>query len=79
MDEIHISDLAALYLLVLNHALENYPPSTTAYERYYIGSSEILPWKTVADIVAKGLHKRGKLPVAEATQTRRWGSREITL
>lgn len=60
--KVHISDLASLYLLIFNDALENYPPTTTPYERYFSASSESISWGKIAELFGKALHRRGKLP-----------------
>jgi hypothetical protein len=68
INQVYISDLAALYLLVFNHALSNYPPSDTPYERYYTASSETLTWSQIAETYGKALHKCGKVGRAEVVQ-----------
>jgi hypothetical protein len=59
IDQIHVSDLTSLYLLVFNHALANYPPTNSPYERYYIASTESVTWKRIFELFAGSLHKRG--------------------
>lgn len=48
--------------------MSNYPPTTTPYERFFIGSSVLLPWRTVAGVFGKALNRLGKLPGAEVVK-----------
>jgi hypothetical protein len=62
IEQVHIADLAELYLLVFKYALSNNPPSNTPYERYFIGSHEEISWGKVVEAYGKSLYRRGKIP-----------------
>ena len=63
--QIHISDLADLYLRALNYSLTNDPPKDTSYERYYFGTHEVITWGKIAEAYGKELHHFGKIESSE--------------
>ena len=73
---VHVVDLAELYLLILDGALKNTAPEGA--EGLYYPSTEYFPWIAVADRIAQILHAKGLIARPNATSGLRegwfWGS-----
>ena len=68
MEQVHVRDLARLYLLVVEQALAEYPPRSSPYERLFIAISGCPSWNTIAKAFGKGLHRLGGIPSAEVVR-----------
>jgi len=64
-NNVHIDDLAELYVLVFQNALKNPTAKASPYESYYWGAAAEHSWGDVTRAVGASLHKRGLLPTAE--------------
>jgi nucleoside-diphosphate-sugar epimerase len=56
---VHVADLAELYLIIMNAALNNSAPE--GLEGLYYPATEHFTWSTVADRIGQVLHRRGLL------------------
>jgi nucleoside-diphosphate-sugar epimerase len=64
-NNVHIDDLADLYILVLQHALQN-KSTVIPEEEYYWGSVNDHAWGDIARLAGQILHKRGLVNTPEA-------------
>lgn len=65
--QVHISDLTALYVLILQKALADSSSfsHSSPFARYYIASVENIPWKWSATIFGEVMHKHGLIDSKE--------------
>jgi hypothetical protein len=68
MIQVHICELVRLYLLVIDHALAEYPPRSSPYERFFIAVSGSPSRNAIAGAFGKGLHRHGKIPSANVVK-----------
>jgi len=60
--QIHVVDLARAYVTLLHH-MESSPPQTFLDNPYFFcENGHDTSWKTVAEMIGKGLHAAGKIP-----------------
>lgn len=67
-DEIHVTDLARLYVLLGEAAAAGGSPATWNEEGYYLTENGSYTWGNVMSALAKEAHKQGFLPSAEVKQ-----------
>ena len=63
--QVHISDLANIYLRIVDKIVSSDPPTTSAYSRYYIGMASERDIKTIATGIAEQMKAHGALPSAK--------------
>lgn len=69
----HVSDLTALYVLLLEKILQS-EPVPTGESGYYFAMAHRSPWWKVMDGLAKSLHSRGLVKEPEAKV---WSSYDV--
>ncbi|KAI1619858.1 hypothetical protein EDD37DRAFT_570317 [Exophiala viscosa] len=60
--QIHVVDLARAYVTLLHHMEASSPETFLNNPYFFCENGHDTSWKTVAEMVGKGLHKAGKIP-----------------